>query len=162
LIVVADASPLHYLVLIERVELLAVLYQQVLVPDTVAAELNHPRTPSQVRDLIGKPPSWVRIETAHGPINDLLEDLDPGERDAIRLALAYSIRTVLIDDAEGRREAHRRQLRVAGTLGILERGAERGLIDLRAELARLQETNFRVRADLIESLLERDSERRRE
>ena len=162
MIVVADASPLHYLILIERIELLTVLYRQVLVPDTVAAELNHPRTPAQVRDWIGKPPSWLRIEAAHGPTDDLLEELDPGERDAIRLALANNIRTILIDDAEGRREADRRQLRVAGTLGILERSAERGLIDLRTELAHLQATNFRVRADLIESLLERDAARRRE
>jgi predicted nucleic acid-binding protein len=154
-IVVADASPLHYLVLIERIELLAVLYQQVLVPDTVAAELNHPRTPAQVRDWIGRPPSWLRIEPAYGPTDVLLEELDPGDRDAIRLAVAHNIRTVLIDDAEGRREARRRQLQVAGTLAILVRSAERGLIDLRTELARLRKTNFRLRADLIESILER-------
>jgi predicted nucleic acid-binding protein len=159
-IVVADASPLHYLILIEQIDLLAVLYRQVLVPDTVAAELNQPRTPEKVRDWIGKPPSWLRIEAAYGPTDDLLEKLDPGERDAIRLALAHNVHTLLIDDAEGRREASRRQLRVAGTLGILDRSAEWGLIDLRTELARLQTTNFRVRADLIESLLERDSARK--
>jgi predicted nucleic acid-binding protein len=161
-IVVADASPLHYLVLIERIELLAVLYRQVLVPDTVADELRHPRTPVQVRHWIANPPSWLRIETAYGPADSLLEELDPGERDAIRLALAHNVHTVLIDDAEGRREARRRQFRVAGTLGILERCAERGLIELRTDLARLQRTNFRVRADLIERLLERDSARKRE
>jgi predicted nucleic acid-binding protein len=73
-IIVADASPLHYLILIERIELLAVLYRQVLVPDTVAGEMQHPRTPAQVQDWIAHPPSWLRIEVAHGPSDALPEN----------------------------------------------------------------------------------------
>jgi predicted nucleic acid-binding protein len=159
-IVVADASPIHYLVLIEQIELLGALYRRVLVPDTVARELQHPRTPAPVADWIACPPAWLRVEAAQGPVDAAFDELDPGERDAIRLALAHGVQTVLIDEAEGRREAGD-GLQVTGTLGILERGAARGLFDLPSTLARLLATYFRLRDDLIKGLLERDAARRR-
>ena len=49
-----------------------------------------------------------------------------------------------------------------GTVGILERAAIRGLVDLPEALARLQRTNFRIRQDVIEALLIRDAERKRQ
>ena len=39
MIVVADSSPLHYLILLEQTDLLRRLYENVLIPDAVAAEL---------------------------------------------------------------------------------------------------------------------------
>ena len=46
MIVVADASPLCYLILIDEVRVLPVLYGQVIVPPGVVTELNHDRTPA--------------------------------------------------------------------------------------------------------------------
>jgi predicted nucleic acid-binding protein len=40
MIVVADSGPLHYLILLEHIELLRRFYGQVLVPEPVAAELS--------------------------------------------------------------------------------------------------------------------------
>ena len=45
MIVVADSSPLHYLILLEEAEILRRLYENVLVPDAVAAELRAPSAP---------------------------------------------------------------------------------------------------------------------
>lgn len=39
MIVVADSSPLHYLILLEQTELLRRLYENVLIPNAVASEL---------------------------------------------------------------------------------------------------------------------------
>jgi hypothetical protein len=52
-------------------------------------------------------------------------------------------------------------LPVTGTLGILERGAERGPIDLPSTLARLLNTSFRVRGELVQAMLARDAARKR-
>lgn len=161
MIVVADASPIHYLVLIEQIDLLGALYRKVLAPDAVVRELQHPRTPSRVADWVARPPAWFRIEPAQGPLDAALDELDPGERDAIRLALAQGVQTVLMDEAEGRREAARRGLRVTGTLGVLELASTRGLLDLSFVLAQLAATNFRARAGLLKGLLDRDAARRR-
>jgi predicted nucleic acid-binding protein len=50
---------------------------------------------------------------------------------------------------------------VIGTLGVLERAAERGLLDLPPALARLQATNFFVDDALIQEALARDATRKR-
>jgi predicted nucleic acid-binding protein len=69
---------------------------------------------------------------------------------------------LLIDEDSGRREALRRALTVTGTLGVLERAAVRGLIDLPSALARLQTTTFWVKHALIQDLLARDTARKRQ
>jgi predicted nucleic acid-binding protein len=45
-IVVADASPLRYLILIEHTHVLPALYGHVIVPPAVITELTHERTPT--------------------------------------------------------------------------------------------------------------------
>lgn len=48
MIVVADASPLHYLILIEQISVLPTIYGQVMVPSVVCEELQRPQTPEIV------------------------------------------------------------------------------------------------------------------
>ena len=45
MVVVADTSPINYLVLIARIELLKQLYARILIPPAVLAELKHPAAP---------------------------------------------------------------------------------------------------------------------
>jgi predicted nucleic acid-binding protein len=71
------------------------------------------------------------------------------------LATALSADLLLIDDARGRVEAHRRRLALTGTLGVLRSAAERGLLDVPATLGRLRATNFYVDSALIEELFGR-------
>src|SRR5437773_2263953 len=47
--VIADASPLRYLILIGHVDLLSTLFSQIIVPRAVADELQQPNTPPVVR-----------------------------------------------------------------------------------------------------------------
>ena len=49
MIVVANASPLHYLILIEHVDVLRALYGRVVVPPAVIAELTRHQTPNPVK-----------------------------------------------------------------------------------------------------------------
>jgi predicted nucleic acid-binding protein len=58
MIVVADAGPLQYLVRIAAIDVLAPLYQRVLVPQSVARELKQNNTPAGVRAWIAQPPVW--------------------------------------------------------------------------------------------------------
>src|SRR5690242_3683282 len=118
MIVVADTSPLNYLVLIEAVDVLKPLYSRVLVPKTVASELQAGNTPATVRAWIARPPEWCEIRP--DPDSDpKLEFLDPGERAAITLAMAVRADRLLMDEWDGRAEAERRHLYVTGTLGVL-------------------------------------------
>lgn len=83
----ADASPLHYLVLIEAGDVLGPLYRRVLVSQTLADELQQSNTPAAARAWIAQPPDWCEIRP-DPPSDPTLQFLDPGERAAMLLALS--------------------------------------------------------------------------
>src|SRR4051812_9445562 len=64
MIVVADTSPLCYLVLVDQIEVLASLFGQVVIPPAVLQELGHPRTPAPVQKWAASPPSWLEVRQA--------------------------------------------------------------------------------------------------
>src|SRR5437870_1092982 len=110
MIVVADTTPLRYLVVIERAHLLPALYGRVLIPPAVAED-------------------WLEIRKPSRTLEPEV-DLDCGEQQAIALAEEVAADLLLIDDWDARLEAKRRRLRVVGTLRVLADGAQRGLADL--------------------------------
>ena len=162
MIVVADSGPLHYLILLEQTDLLHRLYGQVIVPEPVADELRTGGAPPAVSEWIAHLPAWVNVASVGSDQIDLInEELDLGERAAIALAGAIQADLLLIDDAAGREEARRRNLRVTGTLGVLRTGAELGIVNVPETLSRLGTTTFYADEALIRSIfaqwLERDS-----
>ncbi len=58
-----------------------------------------------------------------------------------------------MDDREGVAAAQAEGFGAIGTLGLLDRAAHRGLIDIAAAIARLKATNFRVRPRMLDALL---------
>ena len=50
IVVVADTSPLNYLLLIEQARLLPILFEKVFLPKAAFVELQHSRTPVKVRE----------------------------------------------------------------------------------------------------------------
>jgi predicted nucleic acid-binding protein len=154
MIVVADTSPINYLVLIGHIEILPKIYGEVLIPQAVYDELQDSDAPEAVRAWLSAPPAWLRISsTTYGP-DPLLELLDRGERDAILLAESIKPDRLIIDDLDGRREAANRKLPVIGTLGVLSEAARRNLLDLTQALNALQATNFHAAPALIKLLLD--------
>ena len=162
MLVVADTSPLHYLVLIQHEAVLPALYERVAIPPAVLADLQHSRTPDIVRAWVAHPPAWLEARRP-GQVLDARQfpRLGAEEREAIALAQELQAPLLLIDDADGRAEAERHALTVTGTLGILEAAAIHKLIDLPGALTRLQVTTFRARPELFQDLLERDTARKR-
>ena len=155
MIVVADTTPLHYLILIDEANLLPALFGHVLLPQAAYEELQHPRTPTKVRQWVTDPPAWIEVRTVSAITIPALTSLDLGEREAIQLALDLGITTVLIDEAEGRQVAEALRLQVRGTLGILERGAKLGKIDLQRAFSQLEQTSFRISPAVRAAFLKR-------
>ena len=163
MIVIADASPLNYLILIGDVDVLREMYGRVIVPAGVARELTVGGSPSVVRTWAGAAPGWVEIRRVDVPADAGLDAVDEGEAEAIVLAEGLRPDVLLIiDDRDGRREAARRGIATTGTLGVLNDAARRGLIDLEAAMNRLGRTTFRVSPALVQNLLERERHRRGE
>jgi predicted nucleic acid-binding protein len=161
LIVVADTSPLNYLVLIGHVDVLHQLYGRVVMPAGVATELADPGSPPAVRSWANSLPDWLEVRQVKVPAGSGLDSVDAGEAEAIVLAEGLRPDVLLmIDDRDGRREAARRGIPTTGTLGVLNDAAERGMIDLAHALDRLGQTTFRASPLLIRELLQRERLRR--
>lgn len=135
IVVVADTSPLNYLVQINYQGLLPLLYTRVLIPHAVLEELGHPGTPEA---------------RAQMPSMPALAGLDLGESEAIRLAQQVSADLLLMDERRGVRLAREAGLDVTGTIGVLIQAAQRNLIDIDAALARFQATAFRCAPRIFE------------
>lgn len=60
--VIADTTLLRYLIEIEVVEVLPVLFGQVITPPAVIHDLQHANTPDVVRTWIASPPAWLVIQ----------------------------------------------------------------------------------------------------
>ncbi len=152
--VVADTGPLHYLVLVGRINLLQQLFGTVAVPATVIAELRHASAPPEVRTWTGALPSWLAVHPDPStPAPELLR-LDPGERAAIMLAHTLGAGLLLIDDRAGAVAARARGLEAVGTVGPIIRMAAARLLDLPEGVAALRATNFRYPAGMFDALLE--------
>ena len=155
MIVVADTSPLNYLILIDQIDLVRVLYGKVFIPPAVADELTHTRTPEEVRWWIAQPVPWLEVRAPRSIPGDFPSELGPGECEAIALGQELHADALLLDEWDGRAEAERRHLTVVGTLRLLGDAAEHELIDLPQTLALLRKTNFRASDYLFEQVLSR-------
>jgi predicted nucleic acid-binding protein len=142
MVVVADTSPVNYLILIDQIGILPRLYTRVLIPPAVFNELTHPAAPSPVREWSERRPVWLEVMSPKDTA--ALAQFDLGESQAIALACELRAGVVLIDELAGRKEAIRRGLKVAGTLSVLDDADRAGLVKFDEALVRLQKTSFRV------------------
>jgi predicted nucleic acid-binding protein len=154
IVVVADTSPIRYLVRIGEIDLLKKLYGEVIVPGVVLDELQAGDGLPAVRAWSGKLPDRVRVQSPAKPLPDRLSSLHRGEIQAIALAEELQAALLLIDDRAGAQAALDRGLTITGTLGVLVEAAQAGLIGIEAVLQRLKETNFRATPGLYERALE--------
>jgi predicted nucleic acid-binding protein len=154
MIVVADTSPINYLILINEIDVLGALYGRVLIPKAVHEELSRPGAPDSVRLWIAQPPDWLEIR-AHAIAPDpSLAKLDLGEREAIVLAEELAADQIVLDEMLGRRAAEKRGLSVIGTVGVLREAAWEGLLDLRSSIERLQKTSFHISPAILAILFD--------
>ena len=154
-LVVADTSPIFYLLSIGHIDLLPQLFGKVFLPDAVHKELCHPAAPSVVREWVDGLPAWAEVTAVEASDDATLQSLGAGERAAITLALSLHADLILIDERKGTTVALGKGFDVTGTLGVLGLAARRGLIDLADSFARLKRTNFRYRQEIMDELLNR-------
>ena len=155
--VVADTGPIHYLILIGHIEILAALFEKVIIPFAVYGELTRLGTPEAVRNWMGTPPGWleVRAHPDFPPEDTALDHLDDGEKAALALADSLAVDLVLMDDRAAVRLARNKGFRVIGTLRVLDLAARRGLLNLADAFERIKRTNFRYRQERMDELLGR-------
>lgn len=150
IVVVADTSPLNYLIQIDSDHVLPALYEQVLVPRGVVEELGHPSSVAAVRAWLTRTPSWLVVRDVVEAVDTRLARLGAGERQAIQLAMRERADLLLMDEKLGVSIARQQGLAVTGTLGVLIQAAKRGLIDIEQTLIDLQATDFRCSRSVLD------------
>ncbi len=147
-VVVADASALIAFTQIDQLSLLHKLFAEILVPPAVAREAA-PSLPHL--------PAWIRIRTLEGPPHAAVTkvSLDPGETEAISLALEAKADRIILDDRQARNLATALGLVIVGTAGVLFAAKQRGLITaVRPSLDALRAKGFRLRKEVYEDVLQ--------
>jgi predicted nucleic acid-binding protein len=152
--IVGDSSPLIALAIIGQLELLAKMYQRVVIPEKVWEEVTIHGASLPGAQAISQP-DWLIIQK---PSSELIKPLsillDPGEAEAIALAMSLPDSTVLLDDAQARRVAERFGINRIGTLGILRRAKKAKLIaTIKPYTVQLQNSGIFISQNLIETVL---------
>jgi predicted nucleic acid-binding protein len=160
MIVISDTTPINHLILVGKIFVLPELLGKVIIPFAVFQELQADKTPKSVKEFIANLPEWLEVRQANILSDRDLDELDVGEREAIVLAEQLNADVLLIDERSGREIALRRNLPVVGTLGILERAAEKDLLDLAETLQKLKANGFFVASVLEKDFLDRDRKRK--
>ncbi len=143
-IVLADTSCLIVLSKINKIDLLKTLYKSVYITNEIANEFGE------------KLPNWIVFITIKNiKIQKLLEaSLDKGESSAIAYALENENILLILDDLKARKEAARLKLNYTGTLGILYKAKQKGIIKhLKPYVDKIENCGFRISEKIKSELL---------
>jgi predicted nucleic acid-binding protein len=121
--VVANASPLIYLSVLNRFHLLKDLFGEVYLPEAVYREVvvEGAGQPGAAETQTAVTQGWLQQIAVRDRIavDALLDELHLGEAEAIVLARELSVGRVLLDDQAAWTRARLMDLTVTGTIGIL-------------------------------------------
>ena len=125
------------------------LYQEVYITQKIAEEFQLAL------------PEWILIhEPGNVHVRSVLSFiLDAGEASAIALAYDFKNVILIIDDLKARKEAIRLGFKVTGTLGVLLRLKNEGLIiSIKQKIFQLRDVGFRISPEIIDEILKNANE----
>ncbi len=159
MIVVADACPIIFLAKLDRLSLIHEVFPgSILMPESVRRELVQDAIPLHERQRIEAFLKRCRIETVRTRQYSA-QALSQADRHVLALAGQHPKSTVLTDDSLVRRIALAEGRAVAGTLGLVIRAADAGI--MKKHEARLAvdtlvgEHKLRVSVDLYQEAIRR-------
>ncbi len=142
--IIADSSPLIFLAVIDKLELIKILFDDVLIPEAVYKEITqYNKLNYKVLDnyFLRKVKKINNLAAAEF----LKSDIDDGESEVIVLASELGVDHVLMDDSKGRRRAELYGLKVKGTLSVLIQAKRNGVIEsVKEQMDSLISHGFRI------------------
>jgi len=154
-ITIVNTSPIFYLHRLGLLEILNKLYGDITIPEAVKNELKKGYVQGEdVPELENYP--WIQIMNVGMPeYLNLIVDLGLGESEVLAIATNHPTALVILDDKLARRIAEMQKFRLTGTAGVLLRSKEKGLIPaLKPVIEKLLSLNFRLKPDLVKTILE--------
>ena len=123
ILVVADSGPIHYLVLVDAIDVLPRIYDRVVIPQSVLNELLHPHAPEAVRNWQGEGCiHWCMSKVLTVRIAPQL--LAKAEARAVQLGLdrAGYVRNLIEQDLEAAKMPGRRRFSSEDLVGAFQLG----------------------------------------
>jgi hypothetical protein len=152
--VISNTGPLIALADIGQLELLHHLFNNILIPPAVRAEVVNEPALAAVQTAIAQ--GWIveQRPSDTSAIRLLNETLDLGESEAIALAQQETPHWIVLDDLAARHVAEAMGLPVIGTLGVLLLAKEAGhLTEIKPMLDQLREHSLYLSETLYTSVL---------
>lgn len=155
--IVSNTSPITNLAGIGQLELLHQLYGFITIPQAVYNEMaTIGRTVPGALEV--QTLSWIMVQpvTDSNQVEGLRAVLDPGEAEAIVLALELNAELLIIDERPGRAIARQNNIPIIGVLGVLLEAKQQGSIAAVKPLVDwlINELAFRVSSQLYEAVLQ--------
>lgn len=155
-IVISDTTAITYLSQIGAIGLLKSLFKTIYIPEAVYHELtrqgDHIGGSIEVKTL-----AWIKVKKIQSYdeyARKFTKNLDPGESQAIGLAMHMNADLLIMDELDGRWEARNQGIRIAGMLGIFKMAKERNIISAVAPyLNKLRLTSFKLSPALYNMVL---------
>ncbi len=158
-IVISNSTPIIHLAKIGRLDLLQLFFGKIIVPQMVWKECTSPgEKRPEIESILDA--DWIQVVKINDRIVTLLRhELDHGEAEAIALALERKATLLLLDDSDAREKARLYHLPITGTIGLLLRAYNEGLlVSLGKTLDELESSGFRLHAKFKESILKEAGE----
>jgi len=125
--IVCNTTPLQYLHQAGVLDILPVLYGRILIPNAVADEIA-----VGVRSGVNLPElksiEWIEVRNVEGSTWPMPRDIHRGEAEVIALAGCLDDSVMILDDLAARRHARLLGLRFTGTLGVLLKAKQSGIL----------------------------------
>jgi len=158
--IVSNTGPLIALAMINQLDILRILFSEVIIPGAVHYEILEGGAVS--RGVASyQNASWIQVRELSNHLEPLLcTVLDMGEASVIQLCQECKADMVLIDERKGRKVARDiYKMRVIGTAGILVQAKQQGIITSVSDaLDEMRNGGYRIHNNIIEIALKKAGE----
>jgi len=161
MIVVSNTTPLIALACIQRFDLLQRLFDELRIAQAVYDEAVVAGREAGGAKREVSTATFIKIVNVQDrvAVEVLLDELDLGEAETIVLAREIDADWVLMDEKKGRRKLAQLGLKTIGTMGILLKAKQVGLLPaIRPDLERLHQQGFSLSRAVIDAVLRQAGE----
>lgn len=162
MIVVSNTTPLVGLASIGQFHLLRQMFREIYIPQAVQNEavVKQSQEGGARQEILTA--DWINFVNVKNrtAVQSLTDALDLGEAETIVLAQELDADWVLMDEKKGRNKLAELSLNKIGTVGILLKAKQIGLLTaLGPELDKLEKWQFRISQSIVDAILRQAGER---
>ena len=161
MIIVSNTTPLIAFSSLQKFDLLKNLFGKLYIAEAVCHEATIAKKEKDTLAFEIAQADWIQTVKVKDrlAVDVLLDELDLGEAETIVLAKEINADWILMDEKKGRRKLTQLGLAKIGTVGLLVKAKEIGLLaEIKPEIKALTETSFNLSESVINTVLRQANE----